>query len=67
MKTPKKLLQPKEVESEYGISEALQYILRRGRKLSYHKISPGRSGGVYYQRQDIEEWLDRTRVERAQS
>jgi hypothetical protein len=58
----KKLLTPQEIEGEYGLSLRLQEDLRRRRQLPYHKMHDSRGGRVLVQRDDIEAFLEKTRV-----
>jgi hypothetical protein len=53
---------PEEVEAEFGIERRYQETLRDRKAIPYHKLNPGRSGRVMYDRRDVEEFLSRTRV-----
>lgn len=55
---PEALLSPKQVSTEYGISEASLANWRwMGLGPDYIKTTPGRGGRIKYRRSAIEQWL----------
>jgi hypothetical protein len=54
----KRILSPRDVKEEYGLSIPWQDRARMNGWIRYFKLSPGRTGTVRYRREDIESWID---------